>query len=290
VDSPLLAEIGFALHPGARGRGLMTAAARLVCDFGFDVVGLQVIRWRAALDNWASRRVAAATGFVFDGAVRRLVQHDGGLEDGWLATLTRDDPRISRPWLEQPQLAGAAVTLRRFRDSDIDRIVEGCSDPRTRYWLVSMPQPYQREHAVDYLRLTRELAAQALGLVWCIADPDSDRCLGSISLEGLGGYASRAEIGYWTHPQARGRGLMTEAVGLVTAHAKATGLARSIMIRCAATNTASRHVAEAAGYDQIGVQPASEPLADGSLADLVLYARSVTSVTAGHPDLAETKL
>jgi RimJ/RimL family protein N-acetyltransferase len=237
---------------------------------------LEVIRWRAALDNWASRRIASAAGFIFDGTVRRLVPHGGVLEDGWLATLTRDDPRVPRPWLEQPRLTGARMTLRPFRDSDVDRIVEGCSDPRTRYWLASMPQPYQRVNAVDYLRLTRELAAQAVGLVWCIADPASDRCLGSISLEGLGGYASRAEIGYWTHPEARGRGLMTEAVGLVTAHAQAAGLAQSIMIRCAATNTASRHVAEAAGYVQIGVLPASEPLADGSVADLVLYARSVT--------------
>jgi RimJ/RimL family protein N-acetyltransferase len=220
--------------------------------------------------------------------VRRLVPHGGGLEDGWLATLTRDDPRVARPWLEQPPLTGTTMTLRPFGDSDIDRIVEACSDLRTQYWLVSMPRPYLPEHAVDYLRLTRELAAQGVGLVWCIADRNSDQCLGSISLEGLGGYAGRAEIGYWTHPQARGRGLMTEAVRQVTAYAEAAGLARSIMIRCAATNAASRHVAEATGYDQIGVQPSSEPLADGSVADLVLYARSVTPVTAGHPRLAET--
>ena len=43
------------------------------------------------------------------------------------------------------------------------------------------------------------------------------------------------------------------------------------MIRCARGNPASRRVAERAGYTKIGVQPTSEPLGDGKLADLVLY-------------------
>ena len=43
------------------------------------------------------------------------------------------------------------------------------------------------------------------------------------------------------------------------------------MIRCARGNLASRRVAERAGYTKIGVQPTSEPLGDGQLADLVLY-------------------
>ena len=71
------AEIGFVLHPGARGRSLMSAAVRLVRDYGFDVLGLTTLRWRAKAGNWASRRVAAAAGFVFDGTVRRLLDQRG---------------------------------------------------------------------------------------------------------------------------------------------------------------------------------------------------------------------
>ena len=106
-----------------------------------------------------------------------------------------------------------------------------------------------------------------------MADPEDGRCLGSISLEGLGGYAKRAEIGYWAHPEARGRGMITEAVRLVTGYAESSGRVDSIMIRSAVGNRASRHVAEAAGYRQMGTQPASEPLGDGTLSDLVLYSR-----------------
>jgi RimJ/RimL family protein N-acetyltransferase len=267
-----IAEVGFGLHPEARGRSIMKAALHLVCDYGFDTLGLQVIRWRAAVGNWPSRRVAASAGFVFDGAVRRLLVHRGELLDGWIATLTRDDPRLSQRWLDPVEMLGHGVKLRAFRSSDVDRIVEACADPRTSYWLVSMPRPYRPENALSYLRATAELAARGAGLTWCIANPADDRCLGSISLDGLGGYATRGEIGYWAHPDARGRGVVTEAVRLVTNYAKNSALATSLLIRCASTNVASRRVAERAGYREIGIQPASEPVGDGGLADLVLYA------------------
>lgn len=266
------AEIGFVLHPGARGRSRMSTAVRLVRDYAFDVLRLATLHWRARAGNWASRRVAAAAGFVFDGSVRRLLEHQGERVDGWLATMTSDDPRTPIRWLEPVELAGPGVRLRPFAESDVDRIRGACADARTRRWLVSMPHPYGRAEALNYIETTRELPARGTGVVWCVADPADGRCVGSIGLEGLGTYAPRGEIGYWAHPDARGRGLITQAVRLVSAYARRAGLASSIMIRCAAGNTASRHAAEAAGYREVGLLPASEPLGDGTLADLVLYA------------------
>ena len=273
VEGDGVAEVGFGLHPEARGRSIMKAALELVCGYGFDDLGLQVIRWRAVVGNWPSRRVATRVGFVFDGAIRRLLVHRGQLLDGWIATLTRDDPRRPQPWLDPVEIPGRGVKLRAFQNSDVDRIVEACSDSRTSYWLISMPRPYGPENAFAYLDATAELAARGAGLTWCIADSADDRCLGSISLDGLGGYSTRGEIGYWAHPDARGRGIVTEAVRLVTEYATDSGLATSLLIRCASSNMASRRVAERAGYREIGIQPASEPVGDGEVADLVLYSR-----------------
>jgi len=151
--------------------------------------------------------------------------------------------------------------------------VQACSDARTRHWLVSLPQPYATADALDFIELAREQAARQAGLFWCIADPDDDRYLGSISLEGLGGYSQRVEIGYLAHPGARGAGVMTAAVRLVTDYAEERAGVDSIVIRCAAGNVASRHVARAAGYHQAGVLPSSEPVGGGALDDLVLYSR-----------------
>lgn len=265
-----VAEVGFGLHPAARGRRVMTAALRLVRDYGFDVLDLRVIRWRAAVGNWASRRTAAAAGFRFDGTVRQLLVHRGELLDGWLATITADDPRDDLSWPNPPELTGTRVRLRPFADQDMERIVEACSDADTQHWLVSLPRPYGRTDAAAYVESTRELAATRAGWTWCIAD-EADRCLGSLSLEGFGGYARRLEIGYWAHPDARGQGVVAEAVRLVTGHVEQHDLADSVIIRCAAENSASRRVAEAAGYVQCGVQPACEPLGDGTLDDLISY-------------------
>ena len=81
--------------PRARGRSMSTAV-RLVLDCAFDVAGLTTLRWRAIAGNWGSRRVAAAAGFAFDGTVRRLLDQRGTLRDGWVATMTREDPRTPR--------------------------------------------------------------------------------------------------------------------------------------------------------------------------------------------------
>ncbi len=270
---PDVFSVGFGLHPAARGRRVMTVALRLVRDHAFDALDASAIRWQAVVGNWGSRRTAAAAGFRFDGTIRRLLSHRGELLDGWHATMTAEDTRIDLSWPPPPALLGERITLRPFTDADQGRIVEACSDPTTAYWLVSLAQPYGAGDAVDYLEGVREMAARRTGWAWCVADA-RDRCLAAVSLEGFGGYARRLEIGYWAHPDARGRGVVAEAVRTVTAHVASRDLADSVIIRVAAGNTASRRVAEAAGYVHTGVQPASEPIGDGTLDDLLLYTRS----------------
>ena len=150
----------------------MSNALRLVRDYGFDVLGLQVIRWRAEVGNWASRRVAAAAGFRFDGTVRRLLVHRGELVDGWLATITARRPRRRPHWAEPPPVRGPQVALRavcRLRRGPDRRGLRG---PGTQHWLASLPSPYELRDAHDYLEAIRELAALGRGLAWCVADPD----------------------------------------------------------------------------------------------------------------------
>ena len=106
------------------------------------------------------------------------------------------------------------MLLRGYRDGDADRVQQACSDERTQYWLRDMPSPYTFDDARAYLETRTEQLAGGTGITWAIADPESDGLLGTISLFDLKpGF--EAEIGYWAHPEARGRGVMTEACGLV---------------------------------------------------------------------------
>ncbi len=265
--------VGYGLHPGARGRSVMSRALRLVRDHGLDTLGLDSLRWRARVGNWPSRRVADAAGFVFEGTIRRLLFEGGIWHDGWSATITAGDPRTPKRWLDPPPVEGPnGIRLRPLRIEDDARIVEACSNERTRHWLASLPRPYTPADAQAFLQASIEQSARRTGLVWCITDA-TDRYLGSISLEGLGGDAKRGEIGYLAHPEARGRGVVTAAVRLVTDWAETSGLTDTLLIRCAAANTASRHVAETAGYREVGVLPRAEPLGDQTLADLLIFAR-----------------
>lgn len=65
-----LAEIGYWVAAGVRGRGVASAAATLLADFGFSALGLRRVELHAAVANPASRRVAEKARFEPEG-VRR---------------------------------------------------------------------------------------------------------------------------------------------------------------------------------------------------------------------------
>lgn len=187
----------------------------------------------------------------------------------------------SGPGWRIPRIRSGRLRLRPFAAADGARIVEACSNPRAQYWLNRLPRTYTLADAHAYVENCHEEARLRTGLTWCLADPDDDRCLAAIGMLVLGDDDPRSEIGYWTHPAARGGGLMTAAVALVTAYLLENGLAETLLIRCATTNTASRHVAETAGYHPTAVLPGSGRLGDGTACDQVIY---VAPARHGSPD------
>ncbi|MDQ3383709.1 MAG: GNAT family N-acetyltransferase, partial [Actinomycetota bacterium] len=213
-----VADIGFGLHPWARGRGLMRRAIGLATRSAFDEGGVAVVHWRAHVGNVASRRTAWACGFTFGGAVPRLLTERGEAVDAWTGWLLPDDEAAPRTtWLESPVLHGERVRLRPWRDEDVARIVESCSDPRTSHWLEFMPSPYTEADARAWLTRTVEQASLGRAVNWALADPATDQVLGSVGAMDISG--GEAEVGYWTHPDARGRGAMGGAVRLIVRHA-----------------------------------------------------------------------
>ncbi len=291
------ATIGFVLHPWARGHGVMSRSVRLALTWSFAEVAIESVSWLAQVGNVVSLRVAWAAGLTVHATVPRQLGPPP-LSDAWLGTVVRGDqlcPRTS--WLTPTVLAGQGVVLRAFVEADIPRIVEACSDARTRHWLTSMPSPYTEDSARAYLHSMPVEEAFARRVVWCIADPASDLLLANISIFDLAGEdRSSAEIGYWTHPDARGRGVMTEALRLVVDHAFAPvteqGLGlRRLQLLAAAGNSASGHIARRTGFMEVGREREAELLGDGSHDDLLTFdllasdkraSRSSASPSPGH--------
>jgi len=81
------------------------------------------------------------------------------------------------------------------------------------------------------------------------------------------------EIGYWLDQQASGLGYMTEAVNLMTEYLFVAYQAKRVEIRMAASNKASRGVAERSGYGLEAILANQRVLPDGRIDDTSIYAR-----------------
>jgi len=277
-EGPGRAEIAYGSHPWARGRGLMERALRLLLDWGFAERDLQTVIWLARRGNWASRRLAWRLGFSFDGTLRSWLQMRDGLTDAWAGTLRRGEPMAPRTeWLRTPPITGASVVLRAAVDADIPRVVEGLGDSLLLRYGQSI-----RDHAPHDERTVRardldhlEESAQGSSLAWSIADPTTDAFIGSVTLFGIHP-AREAEVGYWVHPDARGRGVATEACRLAVRHAfipaedGGMGLHR-LRAYAAEENLASLRILERSGFTRFGTERRSTLLSDGSYVDTAAF-------------------
>ncbi|MGW7684252.1 GNAT family N-acetyltransferase [Kribbella sp. NPDC054772] len=272
-------EVGFAVTPNVRGNGVMTRALKLAVRYAFDELGWQRVIWRAFVDNWASRRVAWKAGF------RGLVTIPGGgrargvRKDEWVASVGRDEELEPQGnWWRVPELEGRGIRLRALRESDAQRVMEGCSDERTQYWLAGLPSPYSLEDAQRFITGRLQMLADGVGVSWAVVDAATDELLGNVSIFDLNHRIdpTLGEIGYWAHPDARGRKVMKTAVELVIAHAFTPiadgGLGRRrLVVMAAEGNSASAHVAKANGFTQVGHERRASPLRDGAYVDLLVF-------------------
>ena len=268
------AEVAYGSHPAVRGTGAMERALRLLLTWGFDEQGLRTVIWWANAGNWASRKLAWRLGFSFDGAVRHWLPQRGELLDGWVGTLRRDEPREPRSrWLTTPVLDGDGVRLRPFTDADVPRIVEGLGDADTQHWLAFMPRDPDEAAGRRYLEQVTDRLAGNHTVTWAFCTPQDDRLLGAV---GIYRVDAEPELGYWTHPDARGRGLTSRAAALAVGHGfrpvseGGLGLER-LAAYAAAGNDASSGVLERLGMQRVGRHRQAVRTADGTPVDLLAY-------------------
>ena len=264
-----IAEIGFGLHPGGRGRHLMSRAVRLVTRWWFDQGGVRMF-WDANAGNFASWRVAWACGFTFQGVIPQGLDHRGTVVDAWRASVGRGDDltRPVKPWREQVVLEGEGVRLRPWRDDDVDALEPGDSPG---HFMPPGAEPIAETY--DAWRLRRGLN-RALGKAtnWCIADSATDRALGDVCLIEDGQEEGTVELGYFLLSSARGRGAATAAGRLALTYAftpvedGGLGMRRAVALTVG-DNDASSAVLQRLGFAEWGREPAFCAREDGSFDD-----------------------
>jgi RimJ/RimL family protein N-acetyltransferase len=158
------------------------------------------------------------------------------------------------------RLEDDAVFLRPFEESDVPAIVAACRDPEIPRW-TSVPSPYTEEDALAWLESTEEKT-------FAVVDRLSGELLGSIGVRFLGDGV--AETGYWVKREARGRGVATRALVLVSRWALEDPEVGRFQLRAEPENIASQRVAEKAGFVSEGVLRAALAL-KGERRDVIMY-------------------
>ncbi len=91
-SDPATAELGFTLHPWARGQGFATEASKALLAYGFTDWGVHRFEASCHPGNIASSRVLATLGFRYEGT---------SIESYWVGDVVSDDAHyalLHREW------------------------------------------------------------------------------------------------------------------------------------------------------------------------------------------------
>jgi RimJ/RimL family protein N-acetyltransferase len=86
------AELGYVVHPAARGRGVATRALTRLTEWALGELGLERVELRISTANEASKRVAERCGYVREGVLRSTYVKPGRREDVEVWSRLATDP------------------------------------------------------------------------------------------------------------------------------------------------------------------------------------------------------
>lgn len=138
------------------------------------------------------------------------------------------------------------VALRAMHPKDASAYAAGTDDPAVREY-AHLPEPKYTEDSVLALidGPIKEGLERGHLAVLTIADPVTDDFTGSLVL--FDATSTSIEVGFWVHPDHRGRGLTAAALALASEFARRSGFT-TVTARTAVDNVASQRALERSGY------------------------------------------
>lgn len=183
------------------------------------------------------------------------------------------------------ELASPRLRLATPTSADTEAIVAACQDPAVQRF-TTVPVPYGVGDAQFFLAQLVDRGWQTgREYTWGLREPGSSELVGMISIR-----MQHRDLGFWSAPAARGRGLMTEAVRLVVDWAFDEGLP-DVRWEGYVGNRGSAGVARRAGFTYTGEGPGLQPDRDRRHPPCWkarLAADDDRSEKAGWPDAAQS--
>ena len=162
------------------------------------------------------------------------------------------------------ELRDGDLVLRQWTEDDVDAMVAGCNDPDVAHWIPTIPHPYTREDALAFIRGEVRPEHQALAI------EHAGEVVGGIGM-GLNSHEYRATTGYWVAARARGQGICTRALRLLSRHALEELELQRVDLVTDPDNLASQRVAEKVGFKREGLLRAHLRHPDGRIRDSVMF-------------------
>jgi RimJ/RimL family protein N-acetyltransferase len=150
-----------------------------------------------------------------------------------------------------PELRGHGLWLRAWNaesDVDVAAYLRGLSDPEFQRWNTPLKIIRDIDGARESLRSRAESAREGTGVSFCVTDADTGAILGHIGVNAIDHVMSRAIVGYWVLPEARGRKVATRALALASRYAFTDLALHRLELGHALGHDASCHIAESCGF------------------------------------------
>ena len=284
-----IADLGMFVVDGWRGAGVGAALLAALIEWARRG-GAHKVSLAAWTSNHPAIGLYARFGFRVEGVRRRHYRRrSGALWDSVVMGLVLDESSpggpapvaAERPSIAIPAggLAGAAgalagggeVVLREGRAADGPVLIELMGEPDIRRTLDGAPgSGAPADDAAEYLARARgRLTAGTAAPLAVVVDGE---VVGSAGLYRAAHDAAVASLGYWVGARARGRGVATAATRLLCEFGFGVLALRRVEITAPIASSASRRVAEKAGFTAEGVRRAWRTV-DGVPTDFAVYSR-----------------
>ncbi|MEV0484286.1 GNAT family N-acetyltransferase [Streptomyces sp. NPDC050508] len=154
-----------------------------------------------------------------------------------------------------PELNGHGLRLRPWDpddDTDVTDWLRGVSDPEFRRWNTPLRPITDLTGARNSLRSRAESAEDGVSASFCVTDAADGTTLGHIGVNDIDHTIRVARVGYWTLPEARGRGVTIRALTLAARWALTDLGLHRLELGHALGHDASCHIAERCGFPAEG--------------------------------------
>ena len=157
--------------------------------------------------------------------------------------------RVNAP--EPTSISAGALHLRPWEPYDADAVLAAGTDPLVQRW-TQVPVPYTPEHARDFAAGGQQRWRDGTELGFAVCDSTTGSVLANVGLR-PGCDEVTWEVGCWTVPEGRGRGVVPEAAAVLARWAFAVLDAQRVEWLADPGNWASRRAAQKAGFTAEGV-------------------------------------